>query len=242
MAAVVVALAAAAGCGTTKQSGTARTGTEQLLLTNAWDSALRKVDFRPLTGVPVFLDTQYISAVDQGWIISSIRQSMLAQGVLLRPKIEQAQWVVEARVGVYGTDSYNWMIGIPQISVPPTLTGVPTGTVPEMPLIKKADQQAIAKLAMFAYDRATGRIVWNPATALDTANAKDVYIAGAGPIQSGSIRRRDKKIGINIPLLADPVLAPADPAVQPMHDPLPGMAAPTLALPASAADLESFAP
>src|SRR2546425_150687 len=36
----------AAGCGTVKTSGTTRTATEQLLLTNAWDSALQKVDFR----------------------------------------------------------------------------------------------------------------------------------------------------------------------------------------------------
>src|SRR4051812_13517814 len=67
-------LALACGCGTVKTSGTARTGTEQLLLTNAWDSALEKIDFRPLTGVPVFLDTAHVTAVDQGWVISSLRQ------------------------------------------------------------------------------------------------------------------------------------------------------------------------
>src|SRR3954467_4991507 len=87
------------GCGTVKTSGTARTATEQLLLTNAWDTALQKVDFRPLAGVPVYLDTTNASAIDQGWVVSSIRQSMLTQGVLLRQKPEQAQWVVEARVG-----------------------------------------------------------------------------------------------------------------------------------------------
>src|SRR3954454_21399263 len=106
------------GCGTVKSSGTARTGTEQLLLTNAWDTALQKVDFRPLTGVPVYLDTTNVTAVDQGWVVSSLRQAMLAQGVLLRTKPEQAQWVVEARVGAYGTDSYNLLVGIAQTTVP----------------------------------------------------------------------------------------------------------------------------
>src|SRR5262245_44571648 len=62
-----------AGCGTVKTTGTTRSGTEQLLLTNAWDTALQKVDFRPLTGVPVYLDTTNINAsLDQGWIISSL--------------------------------------------------------------------------------------------------------------------------------------------------------------------------
>src|ERR1700709_1096616 len=88
-------LLVASGCGSVKVTGTVRTGTEQLLLTNAWDSALQKVDFRPLTGVPVFLDISNVTAVDQGWVVSSIRQAMLAQGVLLRAKPEQAQWIVE---------------------------------------------------------------------------------------------------------------------------------------------------
>src|SRR5258707_4618191 len=121
------------GCGTVKTTGTARSGTEQLLLTNAWDSALQRVDFRPLTGVPVYLDTANINApVDQGWIISSLRQAMLQQGVLLRAKPEQAQWIVEARVGAYGTNDYSLLIGIPQTTIPGTITGMPQGSIPEI--------------------------------------------------------------------------------------------------------------
>ena len=37
--------------------------------------------------------------------------------------VEGRDLVVEARVGAYGTDAYNWMVGVPQISVPPTFTG-----------------------------------------------------------------------------------------------------------------------
>ncbi|MEA2632943.1 MAG: hypothetical protein QOE66_3162 [Chloroflexota bacterium] len=198
--ALVLAVVLTTGCGTVKTTGTARSGTEQLLLTNAWDSALQKVDFRPLTGVPVYLETANITtALDKGWIISSLRQAMLQQGVLLRPKPEQAQWIVEARVGAYGTDEHNLLIGIPQTTIPATLTGVPQGTLPEIPLAKRSEQQAIAKLALFAYDRSSGQIVWNSGTLLDTANAKDVYVAGVGPIQSGSIRGGTEFVGIKLP-------------------------------------------
>src|SRR3954453_15214278 len=117
---VLGALAFTYGVGTVKTWGTVRTGTEQLLLTNAWDSALQKVDFRPLAGVPVYVDTTNASAVDQGWVVSSLRQALLTQGALLRANPEQAQWIVEARVGAYGTDAYNAMVGIPQTTVPPT--------------------------------------------------------------------------------------------------------------------------
>ena len=40
--------------------------------------------------MPVFLDTANVTAVDQGWVVSSLRQAMLTQGVLLRTKAEQA--------------------------------------------------------------------------------------------------------------------------------------------------------
>src|SRR4051812_30307282 len=208
---VAGAVVHAAGCGTVKTTGTARSGTEQLLLTNAWDSALQKVDFRPLTGVPIYLDTTNINAaIDQGWIVSSLRQAMLQQGVLLRAKPEQAQWIVEARVGAYGTDEHNLLIGIPQTSIPATLTGIPQGTIPEIPIAKRSEQNAIAKLALFAYDRASGQIVWNSGTMLDTASAKDVYVAGVGPIQSGSIRGGTEFVGIKIPLTSDSA-TPNDP-------------------------------
>jgi hypothetical protein len=235
----------AAGCGTVKQTGTPRTGTEQILLTNAWDEALQKIDFRPLAGVPIYLDTQYLDGtIDKGWIVSSLRQSMLAQGVLLRSKPEQALWVVEARVGAYGTDSYNWLVGIPQTTIPPTLPGVPAGTVPEMPLVKKSDQFAHTKLALFAYDRAAGQLVWRSGTQLASANAKDVYLGGVGPIQSGTIWQRRRRIGVNLPMITDPsasISAPqsAGPAGK---MPPPEYPAATMGLPPSASDLESFAP
>ncbi|WP_250846839.1 DUF6655 family protein [Aquisphaera insulae] len=191
------------GCGTVKTSGTSRTGTEQLLLTNAWDTALAKVDFRPLTGVPVFLDTTNVSAVDQGWVVSSLRQALLTQGVLLRPKAEQAQWVVEARVGAFGTDAYSAMVGIPQTTIPQTITGIPSGTIPEMALLKKSHQEGVAKLALFAYDRASGQLVWTSGTSMATSSATDRYVGGVGPIQGGTIRGGTKFIGTKIPVPYD---------------------------------------
>jgi hypothetical protein len=233
--AATVLLVSLAGCGSTKVTGTTRTGTEQLLLTNAWDKALQKVDFRALTGVPVYLDTSNVTAVDQGWVVSSLREAMLTQGVLIREKREQAQFIVEARVGAYGTDDDNFLIGIPQTMIPPTVTGVPTGAIPEVPLVKRSRQQAVAKLALFAYDRASGQVVWNSGTMQATADAKDVYIGGVGPIQSGSIRGGTEFIGVRLPLPSEANPADKKPTLGPAS-------APTMALPPSASDLESFAP
>lgn len=191
---------AASGCGSTKVTGTARTGTEQLLLTSAWDKALHRVDFRPLTGVPVYLDTTHVTAVDQGWVISSLRQAMLSQGVLIRAKPEQAQYIVEAAVGAYGTDEDSFLLGVPQTTVPNVMPGVPSGTIPEVTLAKRSRQQAVAKLSLFAYDRASGVLVWNSGTMLDKADTKDVYIGGFGPIKSSTVTPGTEVAGIKLPL------------------------------------------
>jgi hypothetical protein len=235
LAGLAVLVAMSTGCGTTKQSGTARTGTEQLLLTNAWDMALAKIDFRPLTGVPVYLDTTNATAVDQGWVVSSLKEAMLKQGVLLRTKQEQAQWIVEARIGAYGTDAYNWLLGVPQTTIPPTFTGMPTGTIPEISVVKKSDQRAVAKMALFAYDRTSGQLVWTSGTSLSESNAKDTYVGGIGPIQGGTIRKNTEFIGMKLPIGA----GESDP-----DKPRSGadVAASPLAPSAASSDAESFTP
>ncbi len=213
-----------------------------MLLTNAWDSALAKVDFRPLAGVPVYVDGTNVAAVDQGWVLSSLRQAMLTQGVLLRTKPEQAQWIVEARVGAYGTDAYNFLVGLPQTSVPQTMPGIPAGTIPEMSLLKKSHQEGVAKLALFAYDRASGQLVWTSGTSIATSSAKDLYVGGVGPIQGGTIRGGTKFIGTKIPMPSDA----SDPTAATVDKDKPSPTLPFSAAPirpsSAASDYESFAP
>ena len=112
--ATILAMALAiTGCGTTRNTTTPRTGTEQLVLTHAWDAAIHQIDFRGLAGVPVYLETTPIEGLDKGYLLSSIRQALLENGAQLRSKPEEAAWVVEARVGAYGTDDSQFMIGVP---------------------------------------------------------------------------------------------------------------------------------
>lgn len=211
---LLMLVASGPGCGSTKMTNTPRTGTEQLLLTHAWDRAVQQVDLRPLTGVPVFLDTANVQTVDQGWIVSSLRQALLSQGVLLREKKEDAQWIVEARVGAYGTDESNLLVGVPATTIPATIPGIPAGNIPEIPLAKRSKQKAVSKLALFAYDRASGQLVWSSGTVLGTSDNKSVHIGTIGPIESGSLRQGAEFAGMTIPLTATPEAGtgPAAPA------------------------------
>ena len=66
-------LALVSGCTSTRQSNTARTAREQLLVSNAVDQALAKVDFAPFRGLQVLVEEKYLDCVDKGYVIGSIR-------------------------------------------------------------------------------------------------------------------------------------------------------------------------
>jgi len=197
------------GCGTVRNTNTPRTGTEQILLTDAFDQALGRIDFSPLQGIPVYFDTKNIEAIDKGWVISGIREAMLLRGVRLMDKPEQASVIVEGRIGAFGTEDHNFLIGIPQMTIPVTLTGMPTGSVPEIALLKKNDQYALSKLALFGYERASGGIVWTSGTSTAYANSKNLFIGGLGPIQSGSHKKKPEFMGLVLPqMTVQPVPIP----------------------------------
>ena len=182
-------LLAVAGCGTTKWSDTPRTATEQLLISTAVDRAINSIDFKPLAGKTVYFDATYLAGiVDTNYIISSLRQRMLAQGCVLKVNKDEADYVVEARAGAVGTNQHNVLIGIPAISVPTAglMPGVPSA-IPEIPFAKTTDQKGIAKIAAFAYNQRTGQAVWQSGTFPVVSNAKDTWFLGTGPFQRGSI-------------------------------------------------------
>lgn len=177
------------GCGVTRSTDTARTATEQLLISDAIDRAVNSMNLHPLAGQKVFLDDSRVTdAVDRNYYISTLRQQLLAQGCELKDKREEADFVVEARAGAIGTDRNDLLFGIPSTSVPaiPVVSPLPS-TVPEIPLAKRKDQVGVAKIAVFAYHRATGTPVWQSGIVRQESTANDVWIFGAGPFQHGTI-------------------------------------------------------
>lgn len=178
-----------AGCGTTRISDTLRTGTEQLLLSTAIERAINDMDFSSLSGKEVYFDPQYLKGVsDEGYIISSMRQRLLAEGALLKSTRDDATYIVEARAGTVGTNRQDVLIGVPQVNLPTgaLAAGAPSA-IPEIPLAKKTHQRGIAKLAAFAYNQETGQAVWQSGTYPITADSRDTWILGTGPFQRGSI-------------------------------------------------------
>lgn len=194
------------GCGTTKMTDSPRAATEMLLTSQAVDYAVAKLDFTPLSGQTVFLDTSPLEkeTVDKGYLISTVRQQLLAQGVLLQEERWRALYVVELRAGALGTDRHSVMIGTPAVTLPSAVPGLPLTSIPEIALAKKNDQRGVAKIGVFAYNRVTGRAVWQSGAVESSSQLKDTWVFGAGPFTRGTIRQGTEIAGEPLPDLANP--------------------------------------
>lgn len=187
------------GCGTTRWSDTARTATEQMLVSDAIDREVSQMDFRALAGKRVYFDITYLrTTIDADYIASSLRQHALANGCVVKTRAEDADYIAEIRAGAVGTDRHDMLFGIPATSLP-TGTGM-NAVVPELPLVKKTDQRAVAKIALFAYNRRTGRPVWQSGLSPTESKAKDIWVFGAGPFQKGNIHQGMNFAGEKLPI------------------------------------------
>lgn len=209
------------GCGATKS----RTATEQLLMSDAVDRAVAQIDFHDLAGQQVYFDHKFVvntkdpafigntkglGFVNAEYIISSLRQQMVAADLRLVDKIEDANYVVEARLGAVGVDNNEVVYGLPAnngisgaASLVPNTPALPS--IPELSVARKVLQVGAAKIGVFAYDRATRVPVWQAGISQATSSAKDTWVLGVGPFQQGTIYRDTQFAGSKLrsPILND---------------------------------------
>lgn len=181
------------GCGTT----TKRVATEQLLVSNAIDDAVAKIDFSSLSGQRVFLDSTYLKAdraagfVNTNYVTSSLRQQLTAAGCLIFDSREEADTIVEPRVGAMGTDGHKVTYGIPKTgslsAAASVFTGSHIGAIPEISFAQSDAQSGIAKVVVFAYDQQTRQPVWQSGLAKAESDSTSTWVLGAGPFQKGSV-------------------------------------------------------
>ncbi len=209
---ILCLIACLGGCGTSRWSDTARTATEQRLVSNAIDESVYSIDVSPLAQQKVFFDvSQLDDSVQQKYLISTLRYHLLRNGCYLLEKKEEADYVVEARAGVVGTDRHEVLVGLPESSLGAGIPGMPAA-LPEIALYKKTNQVGEAKIGLFAYSRTDGNLVWSSDTKVSNKLAKSVWALGIGPMQ------RDGKDG--------PIRWAGEPPPQ-----LPSIAMPNISLP-----------
>lgn len=173
------------GCATQKESFTARTGVEQLLISTAVDRSLDRFDFQPLAGRNIFLETKYLDCVDKNYIALALRERLLKQGTRLVEKAESAEVVVEVASGGVGTDGQELFVGIPEIPLPPPSPVA----IPRLSLMTRTKMNGTAKLLVIAYDAKTKTPVMQSGVSLARSDQNNWNVLGAGPVQTGSLPR-----------------------------------------------------
>ena len=178
------ALLLAAGCTSARTSDTSRTGLEQLLISNAVDQALDRVDFAPLAGKKVYIEEKYLDCVDKGYVVGSVRHRALATGAELVGSVDAADQIVEIRSGGVGTDRSESFLGMPGLAVPGPLPV----SLPEIQLASRKTQRATAKLGLVVYDAKSKQALGKGGLALARSNDSNWYLLGVGPFNSGSVK------------------------------------------------------
>jgi hypothetical protein len=171
------------GCATTKESDTARTGIEQLLISSAIDQALDKVDLAPIRGAKVYLEEKYLDCVDKNYVIVSLEQRIMRSGCTLVDKAEDADVVMHVTSGGVGTDRQEKYVGVSEIPLPPPSPI----SIPQVSLLSRTRANGTAKLRVVAYDVKTRLPVLNGDAVLARSDFKSWKVLGAGPVESGSV-------------------------------------------------------
>jgi hypothetical protein len=190
------------GCGSTKSY----LATDQLLMSDAVDATVAKLDFSPMSGKKVFLDPTYIRTakgpllIDSDYVVSSVRQQMVGAGVQIVENREEAELIAEARLGALGLDGHNVIYGIPAsnglAAASTAITSVPMiPAIPEISFARHEAKSGAAKLAVFAYDRVTREPYWQSGIAKSASSAHDTWVLGIGPWQKGTIYDRTRFAG-----------------------------------------------
>jgi hypothetical protein len=200
--ALALAVIGSVGCGINKS----RLATEQLVVSDAVDRAVASIDFSPLSAQKVYFDTKYVDNVKLGpganveYVVSSLRQQMLAFDCRLQEKPETADYIVEARIGVLGNDGHEITYGVPGSAALGTASlfvgaPIPASALPELSLGRRNHQSGAAKIGLFAYDRQTREPVWQAGVTKGSSQVLDLWIFGMGPYQQKSGAKPKRRSG-----------------------------------------------
>jgi len=212
----LIAVATLLGCTSARTTNTARTAREQLLLSNAVDQSLSKVDFAAFQGSNVYIEEKYLECVDKGYIVGSLRHRAMVSGVHLAAKPEEADIVLELRSGAVGTDTADSYLGVPEVVLPGLIT------LPEVRLITRNNQSAVAKLGIVAYDAKTKQLLGHGGVSSSQSKDNNWYVLGIGPYQNGELKSEIEQTTIRQPGQTIQPLPTYVAFETPTHDDSPG--------------------
>ncbi|HEV7301574.1 MAG TPA: DUF6655 family protein [Tepidisphaeraceae bacterium] len=191
--------AATRGCATIRTTDPPRTATEQFLIRQAAITSIAQLSFDALRDRPVYVETTYLSAVDNpstdiSFLLGEMRARILTAGARIANVREDAQIILEVRSPGLGIDRVEFLLGIPGLYLNggTSNVGVPVAT-PELSIIKSTKQYGYASVAFVAYWKDTGELVYQSGPFVGRTRREDWWFFGIGPRTTGDIPTVEKE-------------------------------------------------
>jgi len=187
-AALAVVAATSTGCvGTIRDTTTARTATEMLLISTAAERAIATYETKHLKGRRVFIDDSKFESVDKSYVMSALRDRLAGDGVLLVDAVAStegqkdsgAERVVEVRSGSLGIYDGDFVLGVP--AMPIAVPGAFSVQTPALYVFRRFSQKGWAKLQFWTYDPARRRHVHRSGDLWGSSYYNQWYWFGIGP-------------------------------------------------------------
>ena len=149
------------GCvGGIRDTTTARTATEILLVSTAAERAIKEYKVDPsLKGKKVTIDDSRYDSVDKPYVTSALREHLSAAGAIV--VADGSDFTVEMRNGTLGIYDSDFTIGIP--GLPVALGGIgaelPPVITPPFSIFKRDTSQGWCKMQLWTYKTADNTFV-----------------------------------------------------------------------------------
>lgn len=184
------------GCATIRVTDPPRSATEQFLIRQATASSIAQLTFDPLRDRTVYLETTYLSSVDNpstdvSFLLGEMRARVLTSGARIMNKREDADVILEVRSPGLGIDRIEFLLGLPGFTLSATAAGVPV-TTPELAIIKRTTQLGFTGVAFVAYWRDSGELLYQSGPFIGRTNRDDWWFFGLGPRTTGNIPPAEK--------------------------------------------------
>ncbi len=187
----------AGGCTSVRITDPERTATEQFLLSEAARSAVEQLSVNALRGRQTYIEDAYFAASERQFVLAELRAHLITNGVAVTNDRENSDVVVEVRSGGVGIDRYSFLLGIPPVLAPESVTGVGGAggsdplVTPEIALIKNIKQYGFASVAFIAYWADSGELVSSSGPFIGKSYRQDWWFFGVGPRTIGNIPPAD---------------------------------------------------
>jgi hypothetical protein len=192
--AVAILLSLAPGCATIRVTDPTRTATEQFLMSVATEKAIAQLSLTALRDRAVYVDPSYLTEVKQPsaehtFLLGELRARLLAAGVRLADRRQDAEVILEVRSGAVGVDRIEFLLGIPAIyqAGSETVTGGIPVAIPELAIVKRTTQRGYSSVAYVAYWRDTGEWIVSSGPFVGRTIREDYWFFGVGPRTTGNI-------------------------------------------------------